>query len=127
MAAGRAQRPAAYMKGDTIMIQLTLKINGEDKVFTAEAITARVSVEAFKLGSKSAVVLGNYTEAVRKELLTFVRKVFDDQFTEDEFMDGCMDSFFKVMPGILNAIVAGVGDALHEFPANPTTAATTTV
>ncbi len=106
------------------MIQLTLRLNGKDKHFTADGLTMRASVTAYKLLAKMDETPGEYPPEMIDELTGFVVQVFGEKFTVDDLLDGCKDSFFRVVPGMLRAVVLGVNEAIRSFPENPMPAAT---
>lgn len=99
-------------------MKLTLNINGELKDFYSRGITAGASLAAYDLMERIDLSSSNelYGKEHRESLLRFVVDLFNGQFTEQDFLEGCEDSFFSVVPGMLQSVVAGVSAKIKEFP-----------
>lgn len=100
-------------------MKLTLVLDGKSTDFYSRGITAGASLTAFDLLEgidDKAKAGGLYTKEHREELLRFVVELFSGQFTEQQFLEGCADSFFNVVPGMLRAVVAGVQAKAAAFP-----------
>lgn len=103
-------------------MNLTLTINGEKKNFYSRGLTAGASFLAYDMleemgdRAKSNTL---YDKEHREELLRFVVDFFGKQFTEQEFLEGCEDSFFNIVPTMLRSVVAGVSAKVQSFPNVP--------
>ncbi|MBV2197458.1 hypothetical protein KQR56_10085 [Bacillus velezensis] len=67
-------------------MQLTLKINGEDKVFVAPFIKGRLLRNAIQLSKETN--FDELTEETLDKLVNYVVEVYGKQFTQDDFYDG---------------------------------------
>lgn len=105
-------------------MKLTL-INGDQKKdFYTRGISAGASLAAYDLldeiGEKAKDdPAALYGKAHREQLLRFVVELFGGQFTEQEFLEGYMDSFFTGVPEMLRSVVAGVNAKVQAFPNVP--------
>ncbi|MCR9040955.1 hypothetical protein QRX25_10385 [Bacillus sp. L381] len=67
-------------------MQLTLNINGEDKVFVAPFIKGRLLRNAIKLTKETN--FDELNEETLDNLVNYVVEVYGKQFTQDDFYDG---------------------------------------
>lgn len=109
------------------MIKLAVTIDGKKKDYISNIITTRMSIDAYRLLDREETARGSYDEALIQDILAFIVRLFNDQFTADDLLDGCHCSFFVMAPAMLRMIVASVNERLRDFEAeNPPTAATAT-
>ena len=99
-------------------MKLKLTIDGQEKEFMSHGISAAASLDAFDLMAEidNANEKELYGTAHREKMLDFVVHFFNDQFTATEFLNGCMDSFFSVVPAMMRTVIEGVNAKLQEFP-----------
>lgn len=69
-------------------MQITLRIDGNNKTFTNDFVKARVFRNALKMNEKMREEGQNISVETFDELVSFVVNVFDGQFTIDDFYDG---------------------------------------
>lgn len=69
-------------------MQITLKINGEDKTFTNDFVKARVFRNALKLNEKQREQGNGISVTTFDDMIDFVVGVFDNKFTADDVWDG---------------------------------------
>lgn len=74
-------------------MKITLKINGEDKQFTAPFVSCRKLRDTLELSKK---VENGFTLEILDELNQFEVDLYGKQFTTDELLDGFLaGEFFK--------------------------------
>ncbi|WP_438420533.1 phage tail assembly chaperone G [Bacillus siamensis] len=108
-------------------MQITLLIKGEEKVFHAPFIKGRMLREAIKLSKTS-----NFDEldvGDLDNLVDYVVRVYDGQFSLDDFYDGIssekmISTISDTIQGVVGTVNAGVeqseaakGEATAETPA----------
>lgn len=86
-------------------MQLTLRINGENKTFTADFISARMFRRAVEMQKHFRG--GELDENTLDEMVGFVTEVFGKQFTIDDVYDGVEAS--KIIDVIIQTINAVTG------------------
>lgn len=102
-------------------MKLTLTIDGKKKEYHTRGIPMRASIAAFRAQEDLTRRMQDGAESLYDEehiesLLQLVVDLFDRQFSEQDLLDGCNDSFFVVIPAMLDSIVQGVNAAIQEFP-----------
>lgn len=92
-------------------MQITLRINGEDKTFTTDFISGRMfrrSIEMQKHFKSGA----DLDEQTLDEMAGFVVDAYGKQFTLDQFYDGIpSDQLISTITKTINAVVGRVGRA----------------
>jgi len=88
-------------------MQITLRIDNEDKVFTNDFVKARVFRNALKMNEKMRNEGNDISVETFDEMIGFVVNVFDNQFTVDEVWDGLeagklQDEIMRVFNNVLN-------------------------
>ncbi|MFP7231938.1 hypothetical protein SFC70_08215 [Bacillus subtilis] len=110
-------------------MQITLLINGEEKVFSAPFIKGRMLREAIKLSKTSN--FDDLDVGDLDNLVDYVVRVYDGQFSLDEFYDGIssekmISTISDTIQGVVGTVNAGVeqsepakgeGEATAETPA----------
>ncbi|MFJ7914483.1 MULTISPECIES: phage tail assembly chaperone G [unclassified Lysinibacillus] len=89
-------------------MQITLRIDGDNKTFTNDFVKARIFRNALKLNEKMSEEGNKISVETFDELVGFVVTVFDNQFTIDDFYDGVkaeelQSEIMRVFNGVLNA------------------------
>lgn len=89
-------------------MQITLRIDGDNKTFTNDFVKARVFRNALKMNEKMRKEGKEISVETFDEMVGFVVTVFDNQFTIDDFYDGVhagklQDEIMRVFNGVLNA------------------------
>ncbi|WP_369595766.1 phage tail assembly chaperone G [Lysinibacillus pakistanensis] len=69
-------------------MQITLRIDGNNKTFTNDFVKARVFRNALKMNEKMREEGQAISVETFDEMVGFVVNVFDSQFTIDDFYDG---------------------------------------
>ncbi|WP_250629095.1 phage tail assembly chaperone G [Bacillus subtilis] len=110
-------------------MQITLLIDGEEKVFSAPFIKGRMLREAIKLSKTSN--FDDLDVGDLDNLVDYVVRVYDGQFSLDEFYDGIssekmISTISDTIQGVVGTVNAGVepsetakgeGEAIAETPA----------
>ncbi|MBG9809166.1 phage tail assembly chaperone G [Bacillus subtilis] len=110
-------------------MQITLLIKGEEKVFSAPFIKGRMLREAIKLSKTSN--FDDLDVGDLDNLVDYVVRVYDGQFSLDEFYDGIssekmISTISDTIQGVVGTVNAGVeqseaakveGEATAETPA----------
>jgi len=97
-------------------MQITLKINGEEKTFVNDFVPARLLREGLKLNEEIAKKKQEGTESVTyslDQMAEFAVKAFNHQFTIDELWDGTELSKFQETLNQVFFNVLGLGG--YEF------------
>ncbi|MBO8164702.1 MAG: hypothetical protein H0Z34_13455 [Brevibacillus sp.] len=81
-------------------MQITLRINGENKTFTNDFVSARMFRRAIEMDKHFRG--GNMDENTLDEMVGFVVEAYGKQFTIDEFYDGIEAS--KLISTIIQTI-----------------------
>lgn len=102
-------------------MKINLMIDGKKKEFYSRGLNARASLKAFEYLEEieNNVINGEgklYSEEQVERLLDFVVSLFNNQFTEDEFLDGYEGSFYSDVPEMLRSVIAGFMAKTEEFP-----------
>ena len=89
------------------MAKIQLEINGEKKVFTAEPKKARIVREAAEIYEDSSSESLKVSDLDR--IAEFISKVFDNQFTPDEYFDSIpseqfMTKFYEIVGMLMGRI-----------------------
>lgn len=92
-------------------MQITLKIDGQDKVFTTDFIPGRVYRRAIEI--QAQVDFSNVTPETLDMLVDFTVEAHGGKFTRDEFYDG-VDSR-KLLSEIVNTINTIMSDASESL------------
>ncbi|MCY7911018.1 hypothetical protein MOB65_19335 [Bacillus inaquosorum] len=110
-------------------MQITLLINGEEKVFSAPFIKGRMLREAIKLSKTSN--FDDLDVGDLDNLVDYVVRVYEGQFSIDDFYDGIssekmISTISDTIQGVVGTVNAGVeqseaakgeGEATAETPA----------
>lgn len=100
-------------------MQITLRLNGEDKTFTAGFISARMfrkAVQMQKLFQGGA----DLDETVLDEMVGFVVDAYGSRFTLDDFYDGVEASkLIETVTETITAVVNGVAKAAGADSQDP--------
>ncbi|TKI53545.1 hypothetical protein FC756_23245 [Lysinibacillus mangiferihumi] len=88
-------------------MQITLRVNKEEKTFTNDFIKARVFRNALKMNEKMRNEGNEISVETFDEMIGFVVNVFDNQFTVDDVWDGLEagklnDEIMRVFNNVLN-------------------------
>lgn len=88
-------------------MQITLRVNKEEKTFTNNFIKARVFRNALKMNEKMRGEGNEISVETFDEMIGFVVNVFDNQFTVDDVWDGLEagklnDEIMRVFNNVLN-------------------------
>lgn len=87
-------------------MKITLRINKEEKTFTAPFVSARKLKETIKLSVK---VQNGVGEELMDELIDYEVSLYGNQFTADELLDGYPSS------GFFNKIFEDLENVIGEF------------
>lgn len=104
-------------------MKITLRIDGELKVFDSRGISMKACHEAFDIQMEGAEMIAKgatniYTPERIERMVLFVVALFRNQFTEQEFVDGYEDSFYALMPVLTDSVIEGITAKIQEFPPN---------
>lgn len=88
-------------------MQITLRIDGQDKTFSNDFVKARVFRNALKMNEKMREEGTEVSVETFDEMIGFVVNVFDNQFTVDDVWDGLeagllQDEIMRVFNNVLN-------------------------
>ncbi|MGE7131254.1 phage tail assembly chaperone G [Lysinibacillus xylanilyticus] len=88
-------------------MQITLKINGQEKIFSNDFVKARVFRNALKMNEKMRKEGNEISVETFDEMISFVVNVFDNQFTIDDVWDGLeagrlQEEIMRVFNNVLN-------------------------
>lgn len=88
-------------------MQITLKINGQEQIFSNDFVKARVFRNALKMNEKMRKEGNEISVETFDEMISFVVNVFDNQFTIDDVWDGLeagklQDEIMRVFNNVLN-------------------------
>lgn len=93
-------------------IQITLKINGEDKVFVAPFLTGKLYKDLFEMYDK---LKGPKTPETINVLIDFVCQVFGNQFTIDEYYSGlALGKVLSELVRVLNELTEMVMEGIEQ-------------
>jgi hypothetical protein len=88
-------------------MRISLKVDGQNKTFTADFIPGRVYRRAIEIHSE--IDFRNMNPEVLDKMVDFVVEAYGSQFTRDQFYDG-VDAR-KLIDTIVSTINAIIGDA----------------
>ncbi|MCY8609882.1 hypothetical protein G3M81_12290 [Bacillus paralicheniformis] len=91
-------------------MQLTLRIDGQDRTFSTTFIKGRMLREAVTLAKETN--FDDLTEEALDKLVNYIVRVYDHQFTQDEFYDGIESH--KMIEAITETIQGVVGTTAVE-------------
>ena len=98
-------------------MNITLKIDGKDKTFVNDFVSARLLRDALKLNENAAQKQQEGTHSITgqlDELAELVVKAFNNQFTLDELWDGlAIEKFQPELSRVFNEILGVGGYALQ--------------
>jgi len=88
-------------------MQITLKIDGQEKIFSNDFVKARVFRNALKMNEKMRTEGNEISVETFDEMISFVVHVFDNQFTIDDVWDGLeagklQEEIMRVFNNVLN-------------------------
>ncbi|MDM5230173.1 phage tail assembly chaperone G [Lysinibacillus pakistanensis] len=88
-------------------MQITLKIDGQEKIFSNDFVKARVFRNALKMNEKMRKEGNEISVETFDEMISFVVHVFDNQFTIDDVWDGLeagklQEEIMRVFNNVLN-------------------------
>jgi len=95
-------------------MQITLRIDGQEKTFTNDFVKARVFRNALKMNEKMRIEGNDVSVETFDEMIEFIVNVFDKQFTVDDIWDGVeagmlQGEIMRVFNSVLN--IGGVETA----------------
>lgn len=95
-------------------MQITLRIDEQDRTFTNDFVKARIFRNALKINEKMRNEGADINVSTFDELIEFVVSVFNNQFTVDDVWDGIeanklTDELMRIFNGVLN--IGGVETA----------------
>ena len=96
-------------------MQITLRINGQDKTFAQDFISGRMfrrTLEVSKLFQG-----GNIDEKTLDSVVDYIVELFGKQFTRDQFYDGIEAG--KLIPTIIDCVNQVVGKSTEAIGADP--------
>lgn len=106
-------------------MQITLRIDGQDKTFTQDFISGRMFRRAIELQKNFRDGGANLDENTLDEMAGFVAEAYGKQFSIDQFYDGIQsDKLIPTVTQTINAVVGRSTKALgvDENDPNQTTA-----
>jgi len=88
-------------------MQITLRIDGDNKTFINDFVKARVFRNALKMNERMRKEGNEISVETFDEMISFVVNVFDNQFTIDDVWDGLeagklQDEIMRVFNNVLN-------------------------
>lgn len=96
-------------------MKVTIKINGKDKEFKTDFISARMFRKSEELSRKHK----NKEEVDIDEIVEFIVQVFNNKFTMDEFYDGVdVSDIFPIFADVNKEIMEKFQSKLNLFPKN---------
>lgn len=99
-------------------MQITLRVNGENKTYTTDFISARMFRRAIEL--QKHFKDGNLDENTLDGMVGFVVEVYGKQFTIDQFYDGIQsDKLISTITQTINAVVGRSTKALGADGTDP--------
>lgn len=108
------------------MIQITLKINGKEKVYRSIGVRMRTCLDAYQLAADYERCGGEFDAEMIARCVAFVLGVFDHAFTADELMDGYEGSPFALFPSLMREVIGYTADRIVDFPTKAATRPTAT-
>lgn len=100
-------------------MEITLRINGEDKIFTTDFISSRMFRKAIQMQKlfRDGVELD---ETTLDEMVGFVVDAHGKKFTIDQFYDGvASDQLMPTINETINAVVGRVNKAANSNGTDP--------
>lgn len=93
-------------------MEITLNINGEEKVFTAPFVSARRLKETLALSNK---IQDKIDEKTLDELGEYIVNLYGKQFSLDDLLDGfSADLFFSKAIEDIQTVVGNFGDKVKN-------------
>ena len=98
-------------------MKVTIKIEGQNKTFTADFISGRMFRKTIEIQKK----LGKSIDVdVLDDLVNYVVELFNKQFTADEFYDGIdARKLIDTVVDCINGIMNDSGEAVGADPNDP--------
>jgi hypothetical protein len=101
-------------------MQITLRVNGENKTFTADFISGRMFRRAIEMQKHFRDGAANLDENTLDEMVGFVVEAYGKQFTIDEFYDGIQsDKLISTITQTINVVVGRSVKALGADTNDP--------
>lgn len=96
-------------------MEITLRINGEAKVFTKDFVSAKVLYDAIALNETFAQEKGASVINQLDKLVDYVVKAFDNQFTADDVLEGLpAGQFQEELMQVFTSVLEDGGYALKS-------------
>ena len=96
-------------------MEVTIKINGKDKTFKTDFISARMFKKTEELQRRA----DNKEDIDLDEVVQYIVDVFGNQFTVDEFYDGVdVADIFPIYLDTINAVIEKFQSKIQMFPQN---------
>ena len=106
------------------MISITLMVNGKERAYVARGVNLRTSLDAYGLFREYEAAAGDYSEGLLDRCLEFVTRCFGNAFSVEQLLTGYLGSAFRLIPNLLQAVVAYSSEAIVNFPEPATTPGT---
>lgn len=102
-------------------MEVTIKINGKNKTFKTDFISARMFKKTEEFQRKAEKVRAGQNEDIDlDEIVQYIVDVYGNQFTVDEFYDGVdVADIFPIYLDTINAVIDKFRSKIQMFP--PTT------
>lgn len=96
-------------------MEVTIKIDGKDKIFKTDFISARMFKKTEELQRRAE----NKEDIDLDEVVKYIVEVFRNQFTMDEFYDGVdVSDIFPIYLDTSKTVLAKFQSKLNTFPQN---------
>lgn len=94
-------------------MKVTIKINGKDKTFTTDFISARMFKKTEELQRRAM----NKEDIDLDEIVQYIVEVYGNQFTMDEFYDGVdVSDIFPIFLDTTKAVIDKFQSKIQMFP-----------
>lgn len=94
-------------------MEVTIKINGKDKTFKTNFISARMFKKTEELQRRAE----NKEDIDLDEIVQYIVDVYGNQFTVDEFYDGVdVADIFPIYLDTINAVIDKFRSKIQMFP-----------
>ena len=101
-------------------MQITLRINGEDKTFTQDFISGRMFRRAIEMQKHFRDGAASLNENTLDEMVGFVVEAYGKQFSIDEFYDGIQSNkLISTITQTINEVVGRSAKALGADTNDP--------